>query len=431
MSKIVSKNVENNVEKPAKKKPTIYKPGPFPFTLIHRKTKVLYVRKTITINRDVKNPRTGEIKFVKQRQVWKTCYSGTKEEYETILKTIETDFSLAKSGKQAPVRLFREAAEKFEAIELIPAVFRGDKKVAGKIQLDSPKRILKILIEHFGKFQVTNITYGDIALFKKNRLQTPVETLVNVRTFIPKEKRPTGSRKRFKVEKLLRQSPRSIRSVNYDLTVLKQVLNFAIQNRWLDRNPFGDGKNLIDTAQENKRSVTWTREEEKRALALCTGLAAHMKPLIICITDGGFRREELLSAKWTDVDFAAGIILAKNYKGKALRVRPIFMTKRMDAILQEWKKWQIAHNVSDPSLVIGYKSVKRAWETIRKAIGREDLCVHDLRHVFATRLSQKGVPINNIQMLLGHGNISTTQIYLNPSYADLRGSIQTLEEDEK
>jgi integrase len=123
-------------------------------------------------------------------------------------------------------------------------------------------------------------------------------------------------------------------------------------------------------------------------------------------------------------------MLAKNYKGNALRVRPVFMTARMKAVLQEWKLEQPNHPNADSSLVIGYKDVKRAWHTVRKTIGREDLRLHDLRHVFATRLSQNNVPLDNISKLLGHGQINTTQIYLNPSHADLRSSIQTLEEDE-
>ncbi len=429
MKKIDTENVDKYVDKISKKKPTVYKPGPFPFTVIHRKTKVLYVRKSITINRVIKNPKTGTEKFVKQRQVWRMCQTGTKEEYDKILKSLETQFALAKSGKARPVRGFRETAERFEAAELQPAVFRGEKKVAGKIQLRSPKVFLKTLIEYFGNALLANITYGDIAAYKRLRLDTSVEKEIKVTTFIPREKRPKGSRKRTKVEKLVKKSPRSIRAVNYELAVLKQIFNFAVQNRWLDRSPFADGRNLIDVSQENRRNKTWTRDEERRALAACKDLGFHMKVIIICITDGGFRKNELLSLKWEDVDFENDAMLAKNYKGNALRIRPVFMTARMKTALLEWKNEQSQRRIDDLSLVIGYKDIKRAWNTIRKTIGREDLHLHDLRHVFATRLSQNKVPLDNISKLLGHGQINTTQIYLNPSAQNLRASIQTLEEN--
>ncbi len=429
MKKIDSINVDKNVDKPLKKKPTVYKPGPFPFTIIHRKTRVLYVRKSITINRTIKNPKTGEEKFVKQRQVWRVCQTGTKDEYEKILKSIETDFALAKTGRTRPARLFSELAERFAAAELQPAVFRDGKKVAGKIQLEVPKIYLRTLVEHFGNAPTANITYGDIAEFKKIRLNTPVEREIKVKTFIPREKRPQGSRKRIKTEKMVRRTPRSIRSVNYELAILKQVFNFAVQNRWLDRSPFADGRILIDSSQETRRNKTWTREEEARALALCKKFNFHLKTVIICISDGGFRRNELLKLKWSDVDFENDVIVAKNYKGNALRTRPVFMTKRMKAALLEWKTEQPKHSIEDFSLVIGYKSVKKAWNTIRKNIGREDLRLHDLRHVFATRLSQKNVPLDNISKMLGHEQLNTTQIYLNPSFKDLRASSQKLEED--
>lgn len=151
--------------------------------------------------------------------------------------------------------------------------------------------------------------------------------------------------------------------------------------------------------------------------------------VIICAVDGGFRRGELLNAKWRDVDFEEGTIAARNYKGKSLSTRAVFMTARMKFALIEWKTLQKQiRKIKDKSRVIGYDAVTNGWETIREKINRPDLRLHDLRHVFGTRLNEKRVPLRDIQLLLGHSDIKTTQIYINPQAEDLRESARQIEE---
>lgn len=412
MNEIDSKNVEKNVEsakgiKAANKAPSKkskYKKGKFPNTLQDRKTKALYVRRSVTVNRFITDPQTGKEKFIKQRQIWRVVEPQTQERVDQILQEIEAEISLAKSGKPKPLTNFAEIAEKFELTELTEAVFQNERKISGKIQLRMPKTFLKTITDHFGSFDISEITFGDLQEFKTKRLNTPI-------------KYKSGKTKQ-----------RSVRTVNYELSVLKQVLNFAVRNRWLDRNPFADGKNLIDASQVNKRNKTWTKAEEQVALELCTGIYKHMKAVIICVVDGGFRKNELLSAKWSEVDFENDFMLAKNYKGNSLSVRPVFFTKRMREALLEWKPIQQKRKKTDKTLVIGYADVKKAWNYIREKIERSDLNLHDLRHVFATRLSSRNVDLAAISKLLGHQNLKTTQIYINPETAGLRDAIKTLED---
>lgn len=381
-----------------------YKKGKYPYTVLHIETGNLYVRKSITINKFVLDEKTGEEKFIKQRQMWRICEPPTAARSEEILKEIEAEIVFVRTGRSRPLSNFREIAEQFEEIELREAIYENGKKIAGRRSLIGPRAVIKTLKEYFGHYEIKEITFGAIETFKADRLKKPIISKYKSR-------------------------PRSIRTVHYELGFLRQIFNFAYRRRWIDRSPFADGKNLITPSDETRRHVTWTRDEEAAALAACTGsLLSHMKVVIICITDGGFRRSELLNCKWSEVDFERGIMPAKSYKGKNLFTRPIFITNRMMTVLIEWKKRQKnVKKVSDKTFVIGYKDIKTAWNKIRSKINREDLHIHDLRHIFATRLHLEAKSqISVISKALGHSSTRTTEIYINAKSDDVQIEIQKL-----
>jgi len=73
------------------------------------------------------------------------------------------------------------------------------------------------------------------------------------------------------------------------------------------------------------------------------------------------------------------------------------------------------------------RSLQRNFVTVRKRCGLNPLYTfHSLRHGFATRLVESGVPINHIQMLMGHSDISITGIYLKARPVDALKSYEEL-----
>lgn len=208
----------------------------------------LYVRKAVTVKEWITDKDSGEQKLVKKQiQIWRVIEPPTEQRYKEVLDFITEEIEFARMGQARPPRSFSEIARKYSDAELIEAVYSGDgRKIAGRRSLSGIDSQLKTIIDHFGHLEIDSITYGDLEDFKIARLKTPIVYKTKTR-------------------------PRSIRSVNLELSLLRAIFNFAVRRRWLYRSPFEDGRGLIDKSAENKRNKTWTREEESRTLALCKG----------------------------------------------------------------------------------------------------------------------------------------------------------------
>jgi integrase/recombinase XerD len=140
----------------------------------------------------------------------------------------------------------------------------------------------------------------------------------------------------------------------------------------------------------------------------------------------GLRVSEMVTLEISDVDLHAGLIVCH---GKGSKQRLVPMGKSAVYWLQEYARVRArTGGESRPQLFLARgRPITRqfAWRRITKQAARAGLTnisPHTLRHSFATHLLQHGADSRSVQALLGHADISTTQIYTHITDQHLRSA---------
>ncbi|MFQ5667454.1 MAG: site-specific tyrosine recombinase XerD [Candidatus Binatia bacterium] len=142
----------------------------------------------------------------------------------------------------------------------------------------------------------------------------------------------------------------------------------------------------------------------------------------------GLRVSELLALKPSQVNLEAGYLTVVG-KGSKERAVPIgsYARERLSAYLEQVRP-VILHGRLSPYLFVnraGHRLSRQGfWKRLRLAVHRagidDKVSPHTLRHAFATHLVDRGADLRAVQMMLGHADIATTQIYTHVARDRLR-----------
>jgi integrase len=202
-------------------------------------------------------------------------------------------------------------------------------------------------------------------------------------------------------------------TIRHDLHALSPFFEYAIRHNWARANPVK--KVAIPSDAESVRMHVLTAAEEKAYFDRCLekkyfDLHDHGRLMI----QQGCRPEELRELKQADVDLEAGRLTIRKGKSHAAR-RTLKLTAESREILT--RRLQNRNLWVFPSPVCPGRHIGNLPGTHNKVIEDAKLSFvpYDLRHTFATRAAERGMPIPTLAAVLGHANLRSVMKYVHVS----------------
>lgn len=210
----------------------------------------------------------------------------------------------------------------------------------------------------------------------------------------------------------------SVRSINRHISSLKGFYNFMLEEGYIKENPL-ENVSVLKTQKNLPKYLSIEEVDQLLNFPLITAFDYRNKAMLEVMYATGLRVSELVGLEYSNVDLYNAIVRVKG-KGKKTRIIPIGETAsyylklymenyRNDLLLKENYNELFLNNHGKPITRHGFNFI---LENIRvKTNIEKEITPHILRHSFATHLLEGGADLRSIQEMLGHENISTTNIY--------------------
>jgi len=199
-------------------------------------------------------------------------------------------------------------------------------------------------------------------------------------------------------------------SVNRLLIMMRYIFNLII--RWEVAGITVNPTRNIPLLPEGNRKERYLKPDEARKLhqAVCKSANKVLAYIVQMLVLTGARKREVLDARWEDFDFDN-----RRWRiptTKAGKPRHVPLSDGAISVLNSAPRingcpWVFAN----PDTQKPFVSIFAAWDTARRRVGLADVRIHDLRHSFASLLINSGRSLYEVQKLLGHTQIKTTQRY--------------------
>ncbi len=214
-------------------------------------------------------------------------------------------------------------------------------------------------------------------------------------------------------------------SLQRELSAIRSFFNFLLKNQLTDNNP---GQYIKAPKKTRKLPKTLDVDQIKSLLEAGTNSTIEIRDLAMfeLFYSSGIRLSELAQLNLTDIDLTDKTLMVRSGKGGKSRMLPIG-SKAVVAI-NTWLEHRIKSITSTETALfistrgtrLGQRSIElRLKQWCKKKGIAENIHPHMLRHSFATHLLESSQDLRAVQELLGHSNISTTQIYTHLDFQHL------------
>lgn len=220
----------------------------------------------------------------------------------------------------------------------------------------------------------------------------------------------------------------SARSAGRNLVALRTFYKFLLREGYLQINPLAN----IESPRGGRRLPGVLSEQEVELLLAkpdtSTPRGQRDEVMLEVLYGAGLRVSELNSLSLNDINFTAGWIRVQG-KGAKERIVPLgeVALKRLREYLSSARR-EMDKGKRSPWLFVTRSGRRLSRQGVWKIIKRYGLVAgikkgvtpHTLRHSFATHLLERGADLHSVQLMLGHADISTTQIYTHISRKRLK-----------
>lgn len=226
----------------------------------------------------------------------------------------------------------------------------------------------------------------------------------------------------------LKQKGRATTTISRNLASIRSFYNFLLRDRYIDKDP---SQNLESPKIDKRLPKVLSVPQVDQLLQMPdvnTSAGLRDKAMLELLYATGIRVSELVSLNIDDLNLNMGLLKCFG-KGSKERIIPLgsLAIKSINNYL-EYSRVKLNKKPDENALFLNHhgKRITRQgfWKIIKKyakiASIEVDITPHTLRHSFATHLLENGADLRSVQEMLGHADISTTQIYTHLTKAKLK-----------
>ncbi|WP_177503883.1 site-specific tyrosine recombinase XerD [Anaerosinus sp.] len=219
--------------------------------------------------------------------------------------------------------------------------------------------------------------------------------------------------------KSLQTKGRAVSTISRNIAAIKAFYQYLVKENYLENDP----SQSLDTPKVEKKlpkilSVHEVEELLKQPEIKSSG-GLRDKAMLELLYATGIRVSELIALNISDINLDMGYVkcYGKGSKNRIVPLGSIAVKAVHDYIIKG--RMKVVRTYDEPALFINHHGGRLTrqgfWKIIKKYAQEagitKDITPHTLRHSFATHLLENGADLRSVQEMLGHADISTTQLY--------------------